>query len=140
MPISLRDVSPVALFHRLDSMPSAGAEHRYADLACKDVLPFIGRGMPVQLSERAGFEIKNYASHRCRDRKIGGINSPLFAAFIDAVRLLFEKFELVSNGRLVPPLKRRRLLLRRQGALSEVHFLLGKPVQSGHRDTEILRH
>jgi hypothetical protein len=91
MPVPLRNVAYVTHFHRFDSVPPAGAEHRHADFSFKDVLPLVGRWVPVQLAQCARFEFENYAGNRRRNRKIRGINAPFPSTLVDAVGLLLEE-------------------------------------------------
>ena len=61
VPVALRDVADVAFVERLGPVAAARAEQRDADLPLEDVLPFVGRRVPVQLPQRARVEFEDRA-------------------------------------------------------------------------------
>src|SRR5271157_6652202 len=76
------DVADVALFQRLDPVPTAGAEHRYADLPFDDILPLVGSRVPVQFPQRPRVEVEDRARNRLGNRKIVGIDQPSPASLV----------------------------------------------------------
>ena len=74
VPVPLRDVADVALLQRLGPVTPVRAEHRHADLPFDDVLPLVGRRVPVQLPQRPGLEVEDRAGDGLGDRKLGGID------------------------------------------------------------------
>ena len=102
---ALGDVADIALVERFGAVAAVGAEHGDADLAFDDVLPFIGRGVPVEFAEAAGFQVEDYASDRGGDGEAGRVDAPFAAAFVNRVGRFGEHAELVREGRLFAALQ-----------------------------------
>ena len=61
MPVTLRDVTDVSRMQKFRPETAVRPKHGHAYIAVDNVLPFVRVGVPVQLAERARFEVENYA-------------------------------------------------------------------------------
>ena len=131
--VSLRDVADVALLQRLGPVTTARAEHRYADLALDDVLPLVGRRVPVQFPQRPRIEVEDRAGNRLGNRKIVGIDQPQPASLVVDDGRLGEQPPLVGLRRQLLALERRRRFLRRHDPRAKYTSFSGNPskVDSG---------
>src|SRR5262249_41204712 len=75
--VALRDVADVTLLELLGAEAAVRAEQRDADIACDDILPFIGVRVPMQRAQPAGVEIEDDTGDGLRNREAAGIHAPL---------------------------------------------------------------
>src|ERR1700746_1303884 len=99
MAVALRDVADVTRMQLFSTEAAMRTEHRHAEVAVDDVLPFVRVGVPVQFAQRAWFKIENDTGDRGRDGKSRRIEAPLAAAREHATGWLGKHPKLVRLGR-----------------------------------------
>src|SRR5262249_41505620 len=59
MSVALWDIAYVSLRQGLGPVAAVGTEHRHTDFALDDILPLVGRWMPMQLTQAARLQVEN---------------------------------------------------------------------------------
>src|SRR5260221_13463199 len=90
MAIALRHVAYVAGVELFGANAPVRSEYGHARAPRDVVLPFVGIGMPVLLTQRTGLDLHERAGHRRRNRKLVLRHKPVGAARITVRALRWQ--------------------------------------------------
>src|SRR5258707_15657186 len=106
MAIALRHVAYVAGVELFGANAPVRSEYGRARAPRDVVLPFVGIGMPVRLTQRTGLDLHERAGHRRRNRKLVLRHKPVGAARIN-VRAARQQPVAMTEWAVVEPAGRR---------------------------------